>query len=170
MFPNALFISRIKTEVWIFGGKIRKICKENVLELLRFYYLSNNRRIKCRNLEVAQLIVYYSKAFNFVYRRNMELILLAYAISKETVSVITLLYKNTRAMVGLSDSDFDFIKIVTAVMQMDTFTLYLSIICFNYVLLTSIDLMIENAFALKMARRRGLPGESITEAGYTNRV
>ena len=79
----------------------------------------------------------------------MEQILLAYGLPKETVAAIIILYKNTKVMVRSPDGDIDFFDIVAALLQGDTLIPYLFIICLDYVLRTSIDLMKQNGFALK---------------------
>ena len=71
----------------------------------------------------------------------MEQILRAYGLSKETVTAIMMLYKNTKVKVRSPDGDRDFFDIVAGVLQENTLALYLFIICLNYVLRTSIDLM-----------------------------
>ena len=53
-----------------------------------------------------------------------------------------------KAKVYSPDEDADFFDIVAGILQGDTFP-YLSIICLDYVLQTSIDLMKENGFTLK---------------------
>ena len=73
----------------------------------------------------------------------MEQILLSYDLSKETVIAIVILYKNTKAMVHLPDGDTDFFDIVTGVLQGDTLASHLFILCLDYVLQTSIDLIKE---------------------------
>ena len=62
-----------------------------------------------------------------VYKQNREMDnLIAYHLSKETVSAIIILYKNTKVMVCSSDGDADFFKIVFGVFQRDTLAPYLS--------------------------------------------
>ena len=80
----------------------------------------------------------------------MKLIRLAYGLPKETVKSIMMLYKTTKAMVLSPDGDTDFLNIVPEVLNGDTLALYLSEICLNYILQTSIDLIKENDFTLKM--------------------
>ena len=58
------------------------------------------------------------------------------------------------AMVHSSDGDTDFFSIVTEVLQGDTLASYLSILCLNYILQTSINLIKENGFALKKVRSK----------------
>ena len=71
-------------------------------------------------------------------------------------------------MVCSFDSDIDFFDIVAGLLIGDTLALYLFIICLDYVLETSIDLMKENSLILKMARSRRYPTESITDENYGN--
>ena len=54
-------------------------------------------------------------------REKMKQILLAHGLSKETVTDIIMLKKNTNAMVHLPDSDFDFFDIVNRVLQGDIY-------------------------------------------------
>ena len=75
-------------------------------------------------------------------------ILLAYGLPKQTVAVITMLYKNTKIKVCLLDGDKDFFDIVAGVLQGDELAPYLFIIYQDYVLQTLIDLMKENDFTL----------------------
>ena len=98
----------------------------------------------------------------------MEQILLAYSIPKETVAAITILYKNAKVKVRSPDGDTDYFDIVAGVMQGDTLTPYLFIICFDSVLRTSIDKIIENGFELTKKRSRRYPAETITDANYAD--
>ena len=56
-------------------------------------------------------------------------------------------------MVCLPNRDIEFFDIVTGVLQGDTLAAYMFIICQDNVLWTSIDLLIENDFALKDKRQ-----------------
>ena len=56
--------------------------------------------------------------------------------------------------VHLLDGDTDFFDMVDGVLQEDTLDPNLFIICLDYILQTSIDLMKENGFTLKKARSR----------------
>ena len=76
--------------------------------------------------------------------------LLAYGFYKEIVTAIMTLYKITKASVHSPDGDTDFFDIVTGVLQGDTLTLYLFILCLYYVLRISIDPIKENGFIMKM--------------------
>ena len=100
----------------------------------------------------------------------MEQILLAYGLPKETVSIIIMLYKNMKAMVCSPDGKTDFLNIVAEILQGDTSVPYLFIICQEYVLQTSTDLIKENSFMLKKARCRQYPAETIVDADYTDNI
>ena len=67
------------------------------------------------------------------------------------------LYKNTKVKVRSSDGDTEFFDIVLGVLQGDTLAPYLFIICLDYVLRTSVDIMKENGFTLKKARNKRYP-------------
>ena len=64
----------------------------------------------------------------------MEQILLAYGIPKETVAAITILYRNTKVKVRSPGGDTEYFDIVAGVLQGDTLSPYLFIICLDYVL------------------------------------
>ena len=49
------------------------------------------------NLEARLLFIDFSQAFDSIYREKMEQILLVYSLSKETVIVLMILYKNMKA-------------------------------------------------------------------------
>ena len=51
---------------------------------------------------------------------KIEQILLAYGLTKETVTAIVVLYKNIKAVVCSADEDADFFKIIPGVLQGDT--------------------------------------------------
>ena len=65
-----------------------------------------------------------------------------------------MLYRNTIVKVRSLDRDSDYFDIVAGVLQGDTLTPYLFIICLDYVLKTSIDKMKENGFKLRKKRSR----------------
>ena len=79
----------------------------------------------------------------------MEQTLLVYSLPKETITAKMMLYKNTKVKVRSPDGDTDFFDIVTSVLQGDALAPYLFIICQDYVLRMSVDLMKENGFTLK---------------------
>ena len=69
----------------------------------------------------------------------MEQILLENGIPKETVDAIMMLYKNTQAKVRSPDGDTDFSDILTDVLQGDTLSPFLFVVCLDYVLRTSVN-------------------------------
>ena len=99
----------------------------------------------------------------------MEKILLAFGLPKETIAVIMVLYKNTKVKVHSPDGDTDF-DVVTSVLQRDTLIPYLFIICLDYMLRMSIDLMKENGFKLAKERSRRYSAQTITDADYTDDI
>ena len=100
----------------------------------------------------------------------MEQILLSYSLSKETVAAITILYRNTKVKVRSPDGDKEYFDIVAGVLQGDTLAPYLSFICLDYVLWTSIDKIRENGFELTKKRSRRYPAETITDADYADDI
>ena len=99
----------------------------------------------------------------------MEQILLAYGLPKETVAVITILYKNTKVKVHTQDRDTEYFDIVAGV-QGDTLASHLFIICLDYVLRTSIDKIREKGFELTRKRSRRYPAKTITDADYADDI
>ena len=98
----------------------------------------------------------------------MEQILLAYGLPKETVAAITILYRNTKVKARSPDGDTEYFDIVAGVLQGDTLTRYLLIICLDYGLRASIDKIRENGFELTKKRSRRYPAKTITDADYAD--
>ena len=95
----------------------------------------------------------------------MEQILL-----KETVTAITILYRNTKVKVHSLDGDTEYFDIVAGVLQGDTLAPYLFIISLDYVLRTSIDKIKENGFELTKKRSRRYPAKTITHTNYADDI
>ena len=64
----------------------------------------------------------------------------------------------------------DFFDIVVGVLLGDTFASYLFIICLDYILQMSIDIIRENGFILKKARSRWYPAEIIMDTDYADNI
>ena len=79
-----------------------------------------------KNREATLLLVDFSKAFDSIHKEKMEELHLAYALHKDTVTAIIMIYKNTKAMVRSPNGDNCFI--ITGVLQGDTLALVLLII------------------------------------------
>ena len=126
--------------------------------------------VRAKNIQVALLFVDFTKASDSIHRGRMEQILLAYGLPKETVTAITILYRNTKVKVRSSDGDTEYFDIVAGVLQGDTLASYLFIICLDYVLRTSIDKIRENVLELTKKRSRRYPAKTITDADYTNDI
>ena len=60
--------------------------------------------------------------------------------------------------------------IVVGVVRGDALTPYLFIICLDYMLWTSIDLMKENSFKLAKEKSRRYPAQIITDTDYDNDI
>ena len=117
--------------------------------------------VRAKNLEATLLFVDFSKEFNSIHRRKMEQILLTYGLPLKNVAAIMVLYKNTKVKVCSPDENTNLFDIVTGV---------LFIICQDYVLRTSIDLMKENGFRLTKERSRKYPAQTIADTDYINDI
>ena len=85
-------------------------------------------------------MVDFSLSFDSTYKENMEQALFIYGIRKETMTLIIILNENRKE----SDVVNEFLSL-----QVDKLTLFLFIICFEYVTRKQVDLMKENRFKLK---------------------
>ena len=126
--------------------------------------------VQAKNLEATILFVDFSKAFDFIHRAKMEQILLAYSLPKETVAAIMMQYKNMKVKVRSLDGDTEYFDVVAGVLQRDTLAPYLFIICLNFVLRMSIDLIKENGFKLAKERSRKYPPQTITDEDYAYNI
>ena len=122
-----------------------------------------------KNLQ-ATLFVDFTKAFVSIHRGNIEQILLAYGLPKETVSAIIMLCRNTKVKFCSPDGDTDYFDIVAGLLKGITLAPYLFIICLDYVLRTSIDKIKENGFKLTKERSRGYLAKTITDADYADDI
>ena len=126
--------------------------------------------VRAKNLQATLLFVDFTKAFDSIHRGNIEQILLAYGLPKETVAAITIPYRNTKVKVRSPDGDTEYFDIIAGVLQGDTLAPYLFIICLDYVLRTSIDKIRENGFELKKKRSRRYPAKTTTDADYADDI
>ena len=126
--------------------------------------------VRANNLQATLLFVDFIKAFDSIHRGKMEQILLAYGLPKETVAVITILYRNTKLKVRSPEGDTEYFDMVAGVLQGDTLAPYLFIICLDYALRTSIDKIRENGFELTKKRSRRYPAKTITDAEYADDI
>ena len=81
-----------------------------------------------------------------------------------------MLYKNTKVKVRSQDGDTDYFDIVVGVLQDDTLAPYLFIICLDYVLRMSIDMMKGNSFKLAKERSKRYPAQTITDEDYNDDI
>ena len=89
-------------------------------------------------------------------------------LPKETVAAIMILHRNTKVKVRSPDGDTEYFDFVAGVLQGDTLSPYLFIICVDYVLWTSIDKIRENGFELTKKRSRRYLAKTITDADYAD--
>ena len=80
-----------------------------------------------------------------------------------------MLYKNTKVKVHYLDGDTDFFDILANLLQGYALNPYLFIICLDYELRTSLDLMKEIVFILKRVESGRYPVQTNTNADYDMR-
>ena len=165
MIYNALLRKRIELKIEKILRKNQNGFRRNRSTTSQILTIRRILGVRAKNLEATILFVDFSKAFDPIHRGQ---ILLAYGIPKETVAAIMILYKNTKVKLRSPDGDTDYFDIVTGVLQGYTLAPYLFIICLDYVLRTSIDLMRENSFKLAKERSKRYPAQTITDADYAN--
>ena len=152
---NALQQNRIEPRIDNILRKNQSGCRRNrsmTSQILTIRRLLEG--VRAKNLQATLLFVNFTKAFDSIHRGKMEQILLAYGIPRETVTAITILYRNTKVKVCSLDGDTEYFDIVAGILQGDMLTPYLFIICLDYVLRTSIDKIKENSFELTKKRSR----------------
>ena len=158
--------------------KIEKILRKNQNDFRRKRSMTSQiliirqilEGVCAKYLEATQLFVDFSKAFDSIHRKKMEQMLLTYSVPKETAAAIMMLYKNTKVKVRSPEGDTDYFDIVAGLLQGDTLAPYLFIVCLDYVLQLSIDLIKENGFTLVKERSRRYPAQTIMDVDYTDAI
>ena len=87
--------------------------------------------VHAKNLKATLLFVDFSKAFDSIHWGKMEQILLAYGLSKETITAIMMLYRNMRVKGHSLVGKTDFFDIVVGVLEGDALALYPFLICLD---------------------------------------
>ena len=123
---------------------------------------------KAKNLPAVLLFIDFSKAFDSIHCQNMRKILLAYKIPEVTVKAIMMLYTNTSSMVRSPDGDTDLFEITSGVLEGDTLSPYLFIICLDNALRRSLDANKDLGFTLQYARSRRYPDIKVIDADYAD--
>ena len=73
--------------------------------------------IQAKYLPATILFVDFTQAFDSIHSGKMKQILLGYGVSKETITAITILYKNTKVIVSSPNVDIEYFDIVAEVLQ-----------------------------------------------------
>ena len=120
--------------------------------------------VRAKGLQATILFVDFNKDFDSIHRGKMEQILLVYGLPKETVTAIMIVYRNTQVKERSPEGDTYYFDFAAGVLQRDTLTPYLFIICLDCVLRTSIDKIKVNGFELTKKRSRRYPAKTITDA------
>ena len=81
-----------------------------------------------------------------------------------------MLYRNTKVKVCTPEEDTDYFDIIAGVLQGDILAIYFVIICLDYILRTSIDIIKEDCFKLIKERSRTYSAQTITDADYTDDI
>ena len=141
--------------------------EKSIYDITSFDYPSNSKGCTCKRLRGNNIIRRLLQGFYSIHRGKNEQIRLAFSLPKETVVAIMMLYK-IRKSKSAHQMKTDYFNIVAGVLQWDTLAPYLLLICRDYVLRMSIDLMKENRFKLEKERSRRYPAHTITDVDYAD--
>ena len=155
---------RIEPKIEKIQRKNQNVFRKTYTRYHGFWLSVEFYKVYVQNLEAKILFVDFFKEFVSIHKEKMEHILHTYGLLKETVAAIMMLYENTKVKVHSPDGDTDYFNIVAGVLQGDTWTPYLFIICLDYMFRRSIDLMKENGFKLATERSRTYLAQTITDA------
>ena len=164
---NAPLLNRMEHEIKksIIGFRNNRSTTSQILTISRTL-----DGVRAKTLEATVLFENFSKVFDSIHGGKMEQILLVYGLPKETVAAIMMWYKNTKVKVRSPNGDTAFFDIVAGVLQGSTLSPYWFIICLDYVLRTSTDLIKENGFTLAKDKKQKIPFKMITEADYADDI
>ena len=124
--------------------------------------------VKEKNLAAVLIFIDFRKAFDSIHRGKMESILEAYGLPSETIKAIMMLYSNTTAMVRTTDGDTDFFEILAGVLQGDTLSPFLFIICLDYALRIAADKHKDLGLTINKAKSSRYPPTKITDVDYAD--
>ena len=116
-------------------GKIITTFVEIDPQLYRFWVSIESSTDSAQNLEATLLFIDFSKLFGSIQRGKMEQVLLAYDLPEETVTPLIYFFKNVKAVLPSSE----FFRHSTWRVKWNALEPYLFIICFDYLLRTSIE-------------------------------
>ena len=101
-----------------FSGKIRTAFGRNHFSTSQVLTICKIiKGIQAKNFKVTLQFIDFSKALDFIHKGKMGQQLLTHNFSKETVTIIMMLYKNQKVMVCSPDGNTDFFDIVPGVLQ-----------------------------------------------------
>ena len=151
---NALQRNRIEPKIKKILRKKQNGFQRNRSTISQILTIRRISDVRAKNLEATLLFIDFLKAYTEGKRSKY----FSPTVSPKKPSQLKMmLYKNMKVKVCSPDRDTDYCNIVAGVMQGDTLTPYLFIICLDYVLRTSIYLMKENGFTLAKEKKQKIP-------------
>ena len=132
--------------------------------------LSNLKRCSCKKLQSFTPICRFLQSIWLHTQREDGANASSLRSTQRNHAAIMMLYKSTKVKVCKLDGDTDFFDIVVGVLLGDTLAPYLFIICQNFILWMSIDLMKENNIILEKARSKQYLTWTITDADYADDI
>ena len=116
--------------------------------------LSNHRSSLWEKSWGNTIVCRFFQAIYPIHRGNMEQILIAYGLLRETVTAIMMLYRNTKVKLQSPDGDTDFFNIFPGVLQGYILAPCLFIIYLGCLHWTSVGLIKENGSKLKKTKKQ----------------
>ena len=132
-----------------FFRKSRTIFWEMDPQPHRFLQSIKLSKVTCKKSQGNTTIHRFLQSIQFHTKKKDGANTISLWLPKETVTALIMLYKKMKAVVCSPDGNTKFFNIVTEVLQRDILAPYIFIICLNYVLHMSINLIKENGFILK---------------------
>ena len=140
-------------------------------DIPNFNYLFNSSRCTCKNPWCNNIICRFLQGiWLYTQREDGAITSCLRPTTPQTVAALFMLYKNTEVKNRSPDGDSDYFDIVTGVLKGDTLAPCLFIICQDYVLWMTIDIMKDNSFKLTKERNRRYPAQTITDADYSDDI
>ena len=127
--------------------------------------------MKTKNLPLALIFIYYSKAFDSIHRDRMFEILKAYGLPNIIIEAIRVIYEDSSAVVITPDGETSSFQILAGVLQGDTLAPFLFIVVLDYVMRHALEnISLDTGIVLEERRSRRHPETRLHDLDFADDI